>query len=543
MNKGFRSLADRVIESMFEMSPFFATAQGAHQYDYLLDRHDLEARAARRGQLKDALKELKAYENAQLTHLEQIDLAVLTGHIQATLRLEDETKPAERNPDMYVSELLGALFVMVSRDYAPADERARSMLERLKGLPGYLETATRNLKQGYDLPRTWCETAIETLDGADLFFRESLAPFAKKAAKIAEELGDAVEGGRRMLLRWKTFLRDDLLPRCDGSFAIGRDTFDYLLEKAHGLHVKARDLAAIGEEAIASAKAEMEKLAAEIAPGKKLEQVLAEMRKHHPAPDKLLQAYRKEMERARDFVAKKDLVTIPENEKLTVIDTPPFYRAVLPFAAYMPPAPLESKQEAWFFVTPIDRHAPAEKQKEQIEGHSLYGIPIIALHEAYPGHHLQLLHANKASSKVRRVIGTPVFCEGWALYCEEMMYEAGFYPDPRVRLHQLKNVLWRACRVVIDVKLQLQQMQPEEAVDMLVNVAGLERGQAASEVKRYALTPTQPMSYLIGKREITRIRDEYRAQKGEKFKLREFHDKLISFGTIPPSYVRDAMLR
>lgn len=543
MNKGFRSLTDRVIETLFEISPFYATAMGAHQYDHLLDRNDADARAAARAQQKDALRELKTFENAQLTHAEQVDLSVLSGLLQVSIRTDEDQKPAERNPDYYVSSLLSALFTMVARDYAPHEERARNVLERLRAVPQYLETAAQNLKDGYDLPRVWTEVAIETLEGADLFFRESLAPFANKSGEIAEELADAVEGTRRLLIRFRTFLRDDLLPRCDGSFAVGRDYFEFLLEKGHGVSLKAKDLIPLGEEAIVSTRAEIERTAAEIAPKKKVEDVLADLKKHHPSADKLLQTYKKEMERARDFIVKKDLVTMPEKESLAVVETPAFYRAVLPYAAYMPAAPFESKQEGFFFVTPVEKNGGAEKRQEQLEGHSNAAIALIALHEAYPGHHLQFSFANRVSSKVRRISQTATFAEGWAVYCEEMMYEEGFYHDPRVRLEQLRKLLWRACRVVIDVKLQLQQLSIDEAVDMLVAVAGLERVNAVAEVKRYTLSPTQPLSYLVGKREIMRLRDEYRQQKGEKFKLKEFHDKLLSQGTIPLSLVKDALLR
>ena len=543
MNKGFRSLADRIVDSLFEASPFFATANGIHHYDHLVDRYDAEARASRRALARDALKELKAYENASLTQTEQMDLSLLQGMLQVQLRYDQDVKVHDRNATLYVDRLLDALYTTVTREHAPAEERVAGLLERLRAVPKYLEVAGQNLKAGYDIPAIWTEIAIESLEGGDLFFREILQPFAKKAAKGNEEFQDAAEGARRMLLKFKAFLQDEVLPRCDGSFAVGRDLFEFLLEKEHGLSLRAKDLLAIGEEAVATTKAAMVKLAAEIAPGKSLEKVLAEAKKHHPAAEKVGQAYRKEMERARDFVVKKDLVTIPDNEKLTITDTPAFARATIPYAAYLPPAPFESRQEGFFWVTPVEKGAPADRREEQLEGHTLYGIPVTALHEAYPGHHVQLLHANKASSKARKISSTSSFCEGWALYCEELMFEEGFYSDPRVRLLQLRDLLWRAWRVVLDVKLHLQQMSVEDAIDVLVDEAGLERTNAIAEVKRYTLTPTQPMSYLIGKREILGLRDDYRQQKGERFKLKEFHDKLLSFGTVPLSLVREAMLR
>ena len=164
-----------------------------------------------------------------------------------------------------------------------------------------------------------------------------------------------------------------------------------------------------------------------------------------------------------------------------------------------------------------------------------------ALHEGYPGHHLQLSVANRIESLVRRQLGTTVFIEGWALYCEEMMEEEGFLADPRNVLFRLKDQLWRACRVVIDVGLHCSGMSFDEAVDMLVGVAKLERENAAAEVRRYTKTPTQPMSYLIGKKQILELREERRAAEGRRFNLKRFHDRLLSFGSIPVAMIRTAM--
>ncbi|HID94186.1 MAG TPA: DUF885 domain-containing protein, partial [bacterium (Candidatus Stahlbacteria)] len=223
------------------------------------------------------------------------------------------------------------------------------------------------------------------------------------------------------------------------------------------------------------------------------------------------------------------LVTIPTDEELDVIPTPEFERPIIPYAAYMPPAPFEEQQKGFFYVTPSDK-------KEQLRGHSIYKIPVTALHEGYPGHHLQFLHANRVDSKVRKLFGTSVFIEGWALYCEEMMYDLGYYRDPRVRLMQLKDRIWRACRVIIDVNLHTKRMTYGEAIDFLVKEAKLERPNAIAEVKRYTRSPTQPMSYAIGKKQIMSLKDEY------KDGLKEFHDKLLSFGSIPVALIKERMI-
>jgi uncharacterized protein (DUF885 family) len=198
-------------------------------------------------------------------------------------------------------------------------------------------------------------------------------------------------------------------------------------------------------------------------------------------------------------------------------------------------------QKGFFFVTPVDSSIPAEKQEETLRGHSSYGIPVTALHEGYPGHHLQLVHANTSHNKLRRLLGSAVFVEGWALYCEEMMREAGFFSDPRARLLQLKDQLWRACRVIIDVGLHTKQMDYEQAVALLVNDAKLQKVHAEKEVTRYTFTPTQPLSYLIGKKQILELKDDYRKKLGTEFKLKDFHNRLLSFGSIPICLIRKSL--
>jgi uncharacterized protein (DUF885 family) len=248
------------------------------------------------------------------------------------------------------------------------------------------------------------------------------------------------------------------------------------------------------------------------------------------------------MEHARQFIVERDLMTLPQNERLRVTETPAFARPFLPFTAYVPPAPFEPRKEGVFWVTPIDASAAQEQQEAQLQGHAQAVIPVIALHEAYPGHHLQLCHACQRPSRIRRHFAqSNLFIEGWALYCEEMMWEEGFSADPRVRLMQLNATLWRACRVVLDVRLHTRGLPPEAAVRYLCEEAGLEEVHARAEVKRYIETPTQPMTYLIGKRALLGIREEMQRRMGAHFALKYFHDQLLSHGSLPPTLLREAL--
>jgi uncharacterized protein (DUF885 family) len=240
-------------------------------------------------------------------------------------------------------------------------------------------------------------------------------------------------------------------------------------------------------------------------------------------------------------VRRKKLVTFPPGETIEVVPTPAFARPVIPYAAYLTPAPFETEQKGLFWATPPDSSLSKKEQAEVLADHSKPSLAITALHEAYPGHHLQLAIANRLDRRLRFLYTTSVMAEGWALYCEEMMYEQGFYKSPASRLLQLKDLLWRACRVTLDVSLHTGAMTFEEAVDFLVTKAKLQRPNAAAEVRRYCATPTQPQSYVVGKLLILELLDDYKAARGDGFKLKTFHDELLSHGTIPVDLIRKEM--
>ena len=208
-------------------------------------------------------------------------------------------------------------------------------------------------------------------------------------------------------------------------------------------------------------------------------------------------------------------------------------RPTIPYAAYMPAGGFEPRQNGLYYVTPVNEQLPPAQRAQQMLGHNRFGMLLTNVHEGYPGHHLQLAVASGVTSPVRKLLWNTVFCEGWALYCEQLVLEEGITDDPRHRLFQLKDQLWRACRVVIDVKLHMGEMTFEQAVDMLVDVAHLERPNAIGEVRRYTQTPTQPMSYLMGKHQILDLRERERRRLGGDFSTRSFHDRLLSYGTIP----------
>lgn len=550
MNKEFNNLVNEILEFRWKDSPMEATFSGIHKYDDKLNRTDPKSLRQHLKKLKEYVKKLdrsspdsrKYSEKTKLATDEKMDWKMLKNSLEVEIAEEEKIQWLKRHALLYPELALMGCYILMLRDFAPLNQRMKSVLGRLKQVPRLMKEGEKNLRRGKDIPQIWTQIAIETTSSGKEFFKQMIPFFAEKVPRLKKELQAANQKALTAFDHYEDFLKNWLLPRSKGRFAIGEKFFKFLLSVHHQLPYDADDLLSIGNRIIKETQAEMIFLAKKIDPEKRWTEIVSDLKKNYPPPNTLLEFYKQEMAKARDFVRKKDLVTIPTGESLTMVETPVFQRNTIPYAAYMPPAPFERKQEGFFWVTPINEKLPPQQQEEQLEGHNSYGVVLTALHEAYPGHHLQLVHSNRIKSKVRRQFGTSLFAEGWALYCEELMYDEGFYTKPETRLLQLKDQLWRACRVVIDASLHTHRMSFDKAVEMLVDVAKLEKTNAIAEVKRYSYTATQPMTYIMGKMEILKLRDDFKKAKGKAFDLKKFHDQLLSYGTIPIQMVRERML-
>jgi uncharacterized protein (DUF885 family) len=544
-DRRFEQLTGEFLAAEYAAHPVMATRMGVHAYDDRLDNFNRFALRDDRDRVRAYLHAIDRLSLADLNAENRLDYRLARSHAQMTLSALEQQRWPERQPGIYLDTLFQSLFLLIAREFAVAETRAVSVLGRLRALPDALVEARQNLQKP---PRLFTELAIESAEAGDVYLAETIPAFARtlRSPGLRQSLEEANRAAREALAAFTRFLREELLPRSNGDFALGKELFDYHLRVGHLLdrdRENADGLLEIGHEAIAEAKRELAALAEEIEPGTDWETLVARLKQEHPPANELVTTYAAEMARAREFVRSQRLITIPPDESLTVMETPRFARTLLPYAAYVPPAPFETHQAGIFWVTPIPTDATPEQQAIQLQGHSRYSIPVIALHEAYPGHHLQYAHAAQTPSQFRRHFAqSNLFIEGWALYCEDMMREQGFYTDPRVHLMQLKALLWRACRVVIDVQLHTRQMSLVEAAQFLQDEARLEESHAWAEVRRYALTPTQPMTYILGKRALVALREELERRQGARFDLRRFHDRLLSYGSLPPSLLREALL-
>lgn len=543
LEKRFATLCENILHGLWEMDPATATYLGVHNYDGLLPRTSAPALKAYGGQLEHFLSLLEEFEQRrdELGPESRDDLDLIKAQIITTRYHDLQSESWLRNPARYTENLLYGLYLLTIREYLSPAMRINSLLSRMKECGRFFSEAAANLADPSRIPGIWAETAMQQLAAGEHFILQLREKLTKEDPARKTEIDSAAGLAQKSLAGFSTFI-SEMLPSCQGDFACGPEAFDLLLTQHHMLDTPRTELEQYGREMIEETQARMKEVAAEIRAGADISEVIDEITSDHPAPDRVVEAYDEAMQQARDFVSKKRIAPIPEGQELRVEATPEFQRSTVPYAAYVPPAVMAGKKGGLFWVTPPDLSAEPEALQRQLRDHCKAGLPITALHEGFPGHHLQFCHVAGIRPPVRRQYMTSVFVEGWALYCEEMMIREGFASSPETKLMQLKDQLWRACRVVIDIGLHCNGMPAEEAVNMLVKTAGLERQNATAEVRRYTATPTQPMSYLVGKREMQRLSHWWFSKQPES-SLHDFHQHLLSQGSIPFKLIRNSLLR
>ncbi|HEV8374977.1 MAG TPA: DUF885 domain-containing protein [Candidatus Polarisedimenticolia bacterium] len=536
-------LCSRILRTLWRHSPVNATYLGVHDYDSILASFDPATLDSQASELRDHLREIAAMCEARPgpSDDERLDLDLLSRELKTLVRTHEEVRAPFRNPGNYLEESAFGVYLLMLREFASAEDRAAAMVSRLREVPRLLEEARRNLSTPEEVPPIWAEMARDLGASTSLFMEEAVEWTRRVAPRRAGDVEAASRSAQEAVTSYLRFLEASVQPRARGNFSLGRDLFEFLLRESHGIQESVEVLERFGRAEAESTLLRLGEMARE-GTGKPWQEQVESFQQDTPPPERLVIAYAEEIARCRQFTRDRELLDLPPGEFLEVVETPVFERKTTPFAAYVPPAPFEERQQGYFWVTPPDPSLSEEERAHHMKEHMLPSIPITCIHEGYPGHHVQLTLANRNASPVRRQIWTPVMVEGWALYCEEMMGEEGFYGDPRTSLLQLKDYLWRSCRVFIDVGLHTGSLTFEEAVRVLVDIVRINPQSATGEVKRYTKTPTQPLSYAVGKREIMRLREEVRRREGSAFSLKGFHHRLLQFGSIPPRLVAERIL-
>jgi len=547
----FQRASDEYFDQVyFPYQPTGGTVTGYHQYDTKLEDLSSGSIDAEVSALNNFEKRISAIPVASLDQTTRGDRQMVLNQIRSRRLTLHTIRPWTKNADEYSSLCANAAFTLMERKFAPVDDRLRSLIAREEKMPALLREARANLQNP---PRIFTQIAIEQLPGIIRFFQhdvplaftdahdESLkTEFAKSNAAVIAALTD--------YLSW---LKTDLLPRSNGDYRIGAETFSKKLLYDEMVDIPLPKLLEIGYADLHQNQQHFAEVAKELEPGKTPREVLEDLGRQHPAPDQLLNAFRATFTSLLDFIRSHHIVTIPSDVPPILEETPPFMRATTQ-ASMDSPGPYETKATTSFFnvTLPAPSMTPA-----QVEGymHS-YNIGTVistSVHEAYPGHYVQYLYSLKAPSRVRKILTANTNIEGYAHYTEQMMLDNGYgrpgagAKDEResrfLRLGQLQDALLRNARYIVGIQMHTGDMTYDQAVEFFQKEGYQPRETAIVEAKRGAGDPTY-LYYTLGKLEIMKLRADLMKKQGTAFSLRKFHDDFLSQGFPPIKIVREAML-
>ena len=547
----FQKIAHDYVEQYLRANPEQATELGDHRFDDQLTDYSPEARAKDLAAQKEFRDKLNAIDGSQLTGANNIDFRILKENIDYQIFQAEELKEPEWNPLVYMQSLANSLYLLVARDFAPAEKRIPNLRQRMEKIPGVIAQARANLQHP---PRVHTETAIEQTQGAINLMRAELAPLLDQAPQMKKELGSLQAKTAAALEDYKKWLQNDLLPRSDGNFRLGAEKYRKKLRFA-----LASDLPM--EEIMKRAKADLDQtqiaiyetalpLYKKYFPNadnqtfgdkhKVTAAVLDKLAEQHPNDATVVDFAKKITAEATDFVEQHDLVTVP-NVPLDVIAMPEFKRGVA-IAYCDAPGPLEKSGKTFYAVAPTPKDWSKERKESFFREYNNYMIRDLTVHEAMPGHYLQIAHANefRAPTLVRAIFQSGTFIEGWAVYTEQMMAEQG-YGGPEVKMQQLKMRLRAICNAILDQSIHAGNMSEQEALDLMMKEGYQQEGEAVAKWKRARLTSAQLSTYFVGVSEHLDLRDKAKAKAGAAFDQKKYNDQVISYGSPPVKYVRELM--
>jgi uncharacterized protein (DUF885 family) len=548
----FEKIAKDYVEGMLAAHPEFATELGDHRFDDQLTDYSPDSRQRqliRAKQIREALKEFDDF--SQLTGANQVDVRILRDNVDKEIFDLEELKEAEWDPLVYNQSLANGLYLLVARDFDTPEKRISSLRKRMEAVPFVISQAKQNLQHP---PRVHTETAIEQTQGAISLVRQELAPLLDQAPQLKKDIGPLQEKTAKALEDYKQWLQKDLLPRSDGNFRIGADKFRKKLRFALASDLSMEE---IMQRAQADLKHTQEALYQTAVPlyrkyfptadksaienrSKVIAGVLDKLAQEHPGDGTVVAVAQKIVIEATEFVKQHDLVTIPA-KPLDVIVMPEFKRGVA--IAYCDSSgPLEHNGKTFFAVAPTPKDWSKERRESFFREYNNYMLRDLTVHEAMPGHYLQLAHSNefKAPTLVRAVFQSGTFVEGWAVYCEQMMAEQG-YGGAEVKMQQLKMRLRAIANAILDQSIHAGNMSEKQAMELMTKDAFQQEGEAVAKWKRARLTSAQLSTYFVGATEHLDLRERAKAKAGESFDLKKYNDQVISFGSPPVKYVRELM--
>lgn len=537
------SFVDDYFEALFEWSPSFGTSVGLHQYDAKFEDRSAAAVAKRIEKLKEQDARLAAIDRAQVTPDESIDAGLIADQIRAEL-LDIETLQTWRtNPMTYAGLPGGSIDGLMKRNFAPAEERLRSVIARLKAVPALMESMRQNVDNP---PREFTDLAFRISRGSVGFFKRTVADWARGAAgsdpALLKEFNDANDMAVKALDAASAWLDKTLLPNSKGAYAIGAENFSRKLLYEESIDTPLDRILAIGEANLEKDYKAFIETARKIDSSKSAAAVMEELSNDRPTEAGLIPEAKRTIDGLIQFIKDKKIVTILSGVTPTITETPPYARSGT-FASMDTPGPYETKAtEAFYYVTPPEKDWDTGHKEEHLRLFNWPVMNVITIHEAYPGHYIQFLNAKQFPTKTRKLIACGTNAEGWAHYSEQMMIDEGFgNGDPKIRLAQLQEALLRDARYIAGIKLHTAGWTVEQGAKFFEEKAFQEPANAYEEARRGAYNPTY-LYYTLGKLQIYKLRDDYRKAKGAAYSLQAFHDEFVKQGSIPIKAIRRILL-
>ena len=543
----FEQLASNYIEKILEMNPEFATYLGDHRFDNLWNDYSLEG--IRKGLQVDRayLDSLNAINPGKLSETNNIDYQILKHQIKYNIFSADTLREYEWNPRVY--NFGGGIYALIARDFAPLKDRLQNAKERLKGIGAIIEAAKTNLKNP---PKIHTETAILQNKGNISLVTTELDQFLEQEPELKDEFKPIQEKAVAAIEEYGKWLEEELLPKSTGDFRIGEDKYSrklyYALDsdktKEEILQSAEKDLKVTRDALYETALPLYQKYFPNKKPGEDkkevIKAVLDRLAEDHPTNETIIDLAEKAVQATTEFVKEHNLVTVPD-EEMRIIVMPEFQRGVA--VAYCEaPGPLETKKETFFSISPTPANWSKERVNSFFREYNNYMLQDLTIHEAMPGHYLQLAHSNqfRAPTMIRAIFWSGPFVEGWATYAEQFMVEEA-YGGPEVKMQQLKMRLRLLINAIIDQKIHTEGMTEQKAMDMMMNEGFQEEGEAAGKWRRACLTSTQLSTYYVGNMEMNDIRNRYTKKMGGRIDLKTLHDTMLSFGSPAAKYVKQLM--
>ncbi|TAM83074.1 MAG: DUF885 domain-containing protein [Acidobacteria bacterium] len=545
-DQAFEKFVDEYFDGFFQFNPARATSAGIHKYDGELPAYsqtDIQNEIARN---QRALRELARIPSDGLSQNNLLDATVLASLINGRLLDLADIRMWAKDPGFYNAQAATALYTLVERDFAPLDDRLKSLIVRERRVPEILNNARANV---VGPPAVYTRVAIEQAQ-AQLDFLQNVLPHAVAGAEspaLKTEFEKVNQNAVSAYQQFLKYLQTGLTLQSQGNFALGAEIFRKKLLYDEMVDIPVKDLLKIGYKEMRRVQSLFKQAANIIDPTKTPLQVLQSIKQTAPAADQVIGNTQTVLDSLRQFLLSHEIVTVPAAPIPQVMGSPPFMRG-LTFASMDTPGPFEDHSIQSFFYVTLPNPAWDEERKQQLlRFFNPFSTRVVAIHEVYPGHYVQFLWLKQAPTKARKLgstmNGMSTSVEGWAHYCEEMMLEEGYGEgDPNLLLVQLQAALMRVCRYLAGIQLHTQGMTIEQASNLFQQEAYMETANAEREAMRGTFDPTY-LAYTLGKLEIMKLREDYKKKLGDNFNLKAFHDQFLSYGIVPVKLVREQILQ